>query len=159
MTEHRRYAEGTEVPVERSRAEIERLLKRAGASAFFTSTDEEKGLAVVGFRLAERLFRIEVVKPTARDAPSPSKHSHVSKADQADRWCNAEERRRWRVQVLLIKAKLEAVAMGGTTVEREFLADMLTPNGQTVGQQAFPALAAAYKTGKMPPLLLLGSGS
>ena len=49
------------------------------------------------------------------------------------------------------------VATGETTIEREFLADMLTPNGQTVGQQAIPALARAYATGTMPALPMFAS--
>ena len=67
-----------------------------------------------------------------------------------------EERRAWRLVLLLIKAKLEAVREGATTIEREFFADMLLPNGQTVHQAAAPELAIAYEKGAMPDRLLLG---
>jgi hypothetical protein len=191
-----RYAENTEVPVERSRSEIESLLRRHGASAFFSASDENTGSAMIGFRLASRMFRIEVRRPTEADAPrkpapAPLKvegkprtweseynrglrearntraareHAQAIErhekghAERSAKWVEAEERRRWRAQLLLIKAKLEMIATGTTTVEREFLADMLMPNGSTVGSQALPALARAYETGKMPSLLALGSG-
>lgn len=188
----RRYAENTEVPVERSRAEIERLLKSHGASQFGSASDEEKGIAFVMFKLSDRMFRIEVVSPRQdqfkrADPPTPPephkqgrhpytreqldqrdrteyeralKRHETTEDDRAQRWVAAEERRRWRAQLLLLKAKLEMIAMGATTVEREFMADMLMANGQTVAQQALPQLAAMYKDGKMPKggILMLGSG-
>lgn len=188
----RRYAQDTEVPVERSRAEIERLLKAHGASQFGSASDEEKGIAFVMFKLQDRMFRIEVVSPTvaqfkrADPPPPPEPHKngrHPYSREQLDqrdrteyervlkrhdanenaraqRWLDGEERRRWRAQLLLLKAKLEMVAMGATTVEREFMADMLMANGQTVAQHALPQIEAMYRDGKMPKggILMLGSG-
>lgn len=148
----RRYAEGTTVPVEKTRAEIESLLKKHGASAFFSASNAETSM--VGFRLANRMFRLEI--RVAKPEQMPKSNRYVSSAQISalrQRWADDENKRRWRAQLLLIKAKLEMIATGETSIEREFLADMLTPNGQTVGQQALPALAAAYETGSMPPLL------
>jgi hypothetical protein len=57
------------------------------------------------------------------------------------------------------KAKLELVAEGLSSIEREFLADVLLPDGRRLGDAIAPELSAAYGTGKMPPLLrALGSG-
>lgn len=187
-----RYAENTEVPVERSRAEIERLLKSHGATQFGSASDEEKGVAFVMFRLCDRMFRIEVKQPKADQIPkgkpptAPTPHTRArwpkTIAEMNDRdqreyqlalkryndnerrksesWIAQEERRRWRAQLLLIKAKLEMIATGETTAEREFMADMLMANGKTVAQAALPALAAMYRDGKMPKggILMLGSG-
>jgi hypothetical protein len=191
-----RYAEGTEVPVERSRAEIETLLTKHGATAFFAASDSERGASQIGFRLAGRLFRLEVRKPRAEDMPRakrpqapidepPPRHYEApwpkgqrekrnahrradyaaaierlakKEIEQAARWVVSEERRRWRAQVLLVKAKLEMIATGETTVEREFLADMLMPDSRTVGQAALPAIAEMYRTGKAPTAFLLGAG-
>ena len=62
-------------------------------------------------------------------------------------------RARWRALYLIIKAKLEAIESGISTVEHEFLSDVVVPNGQTVGAFMAPQLEAAYTTGRMPALL------
>ena len=56
-------------------------------------------------------------------------------------------------------AKLEAVESGITTIEDEFLAHTLLPDGTTAGDWMRPQIAAAYDTGAMPPMLALGKGS
>lgn len=62
-------------------------------------------------------------------------------------------RQRWRALALVVKAKLEAVEAGISTVEREFLADITLPGGTTVGEWATPQLAAVYAGGPMPALM------
>ncbi len=53
----------------------------------------------------------------------------------------------------VVKAKLEAVEAGISTLEREFLADIVLPSGQTFGAWAAPQLESAYANGRMPALL------
>ena len=48
-------------------------------------------------------------------------------------------RQRCRALLLIIRAKLEAVESGITTLEIEFLANILLPDGGTVGQWLSPA--------------------
>jgi hypothetical protein len=96
-------------------------------------------------------------KAMAEHARLLVKHEKAE-TERAATWIEAEERRRWRAQLLLVKAKLEMIATGDSTVEREFLADMLMPNGKTVGSQALPALAESYRTGAPPRMPMLGSG-
>lgn len=62
---------------------------------------------------------------------------------------------RWRALALVIKAKLEAVAAGITTIEDEFLAHTVLPDGQTVGEFMQPQIAIAYERGSMPTTLML----
>jgi hypothetical protein len=62
-------------------------------------------------------------------------------------------RERWRQVVLLLKAKLEAVAIGLSTIEREFLADLYLSDGRTVHEAITEDLANMYETGKVPLLL------
>lgn len=62
-------------------------------------------------------------------------------------------RSRWRALYLIIKAKLEAVDSGISTIEREFLYDIVLPDGKTVGEYMAPQIEAAYTTGEMPPML------
>jgi hypothetical protein len=136
MAAARRYAEDTKVSTGQSQGEVKDMLKRAGSDRISIYEDTEK--SAVAFAMKERFYRITVpVKKTANAAQ--------------------EERRAWRLVVLLIKAKLEAVKEGATTFEREFLADMLTPDGKTVYETTREPLRLAYETGKMPTHLLLPS--
>lgn len=63
------------------------------------------------------------------------------------------EREAWRRLLLITKGKLELVADSESSIEREFLADILLPDGSTVHQQLGPRLAESYSTGEMPRLL------
>ena len=60
--------------------------------------------------------------------------------------------------MLVLKAKLEAVEAGITTIEQEFLADMVLPGDVTVGEALLPRLDDALNTGRMPDLLCQGEG-
>lgn len=66
-----------------------------------------------------------------------------------------QERQRWRALVLIIKAKLEAVESGITTIEEEFLPHIVTPTGETFGQWAVPQIREMKKTGKLPATLMV----
>src|SRR5690348_11394806 len=120
-TELRAYAEGTTVPVEKTRAEIERLLTKHGAAQLGIVTDTEQGLAMVLFTLANRQVRMRVPLPRLDDVRSNarrrSQDGHVSRWEQLSR-------QRWRAVLLLVRAKLELVELGLSTIEREFLADI-----------------------------------
>ncbi len=146
----RAYAEGTTVPVEKTRADIERLLSRHGAAQLGIVTDAERGLAMVLFTLANRQIRMRVPLPRLDDvrqsARRGSHDGHVARWEQLSR-------ERWRAVLLLVRAKLELVELGLSTIEREFLADIALPDGQTVGEVLHPRLEEAYMTGRMPPML------
>ena len=62
-------------------------------------------------------------------------------------------RSKWRSLVLAIKAKMECVQSGITTIEQEFLAHIVLPNGLTVGHHTIPQLKESYELNKMPALL------
>lgn len=154
------FAEGTQVPVERSRAEIEKLITKHGAKSFFSGYDGD--VAVIGFELAKRHIRFDLFLPNASDKRFAEKRGRrgFSTTTQAERekLRDAEHRRRWRALALVIRAKLEAVATGITTLEEEFLAHVVVPGGKTLAQWALPQIAKAYEQGAvMPPLL--GSGA
>jgi hypothetical protein len=149
-----RYAERTEVTSDRSRSEIERTLRRYGATAFaygWTDTD-----ATVMFEMADRRILFRLPLPNRNDRAfthTPEKGLRRSQ-DAAEREWEQAQRQRWRALALVIKAKLEAVDAGITTVEQEFGMFILLPNGQTVGDAVLPEIATAYATGAMPRLLL-----
>lgn len=149
----RRYAEGTSVPVEKSKADIERLLRNHGATGMLTAWDDDRGISVVQFRLEGRMVRMQVLDPDVgeyRVSPGGVRRS----GEQARSAAMREHMRRWRALMLVIKAKLELIEGGGSTAEREFMADLLLPDGSTLGDNIGPKLEAAYKSGKMPSLML-----
>ena len=157
------YAVGTEVPVDRSKVEIERLLTRYGASQFASGWEANR--AIIGFRCHDRFVRFVLDLPSQRDDkfvyfPKRKNSYHATKRSDLARLdaYNAELRRLWRALALVIKAKLEAVESGIATFENEFLAHIVLPGGKTVSEQVGPQIEAAYKTGKPMPLLLGAGG-
>lgn len=133
-----RYANRTSVPVDRSRAEIEKLLERFGASGFiFGSTN---GQALLAFEMRDRRLRFLVPMPT------PSRSMSEEKV-------KAEIRRRYRALLLVLKAKLEAVASNIVTFDEEFLAHIVVEGNTTVGDRMLPQLGEALASGRLPPLL------
>ena len=148
-----RYAEGSGVPIGRSRDELERLLARYHADEGFVY-GREGNLEVVGFAAHGRRVRFTIAMPApdAREfthTPTGQKRSPSSAATAYE----AERRRRWRVFVLVVKSKLESVASGVETFDEAFLAQILLPTGETVIEATKDGIAEAYRTGATPQLL------
>jgi hypothetical protein len=147
------YANRTEVTSDKTRAEIERTLIRYGAHEFaYAWTDRE---ARIAFGLSDRriLFRLPLPgRNERRFTHTPGKGLQRTPA-AAEAEYDQAVRQRWRALLLIIKAKLEAVEAGITTVEAEFLAHILLPDGTTVGEQVMPRIQAAYDSGQVPALL------
>jgi hypothetical protein len=150
-----RYASDTAVPIERSSAEIERVLRRYGATRFMHGWDELQ--TTLAFTVNDRTVRIAVPMP---DPAAPEfRQTPTGRARRGGAVNEAYEqacRQRWRALALVIKAKLEAVDAGISTIESEFLAQTLLPNGQTVGQALAPQIEQAYRDGGIPKLLKIG---
>lgn len=136
------YAVRTNVPIDRSQGEIRKVLGKYNATGF--AYGEQGNVSVVMFEMAGR--RIKFVLPMP---PSPSKGATIASQKTYDQLC----RSRWRALVLAIKAKLECVETGITTLEQEFMAHIVLPNGKTVGEMMSPQIEIAYSKGRMPPLL------
>jgi len=147
-----KYAENTEVPVDRSKAEIEKTLMRYGADQFVYGT--MIGRAMIAFRANAKFVRFTLPLP-ARDSDefsrTPTGRSRTKEA--ASREYGQEIRRRWRALSLSIKAKLEAVETGITTFEQEFMAHIVLPDGTTVAEYMIPQIEQAYESKKMPEAL------
>lgn len=146
------YAENTSVSTERSRAEIERTLRRYGADQFMYGWEPE--CAMVGFRMAGRQVRFLLPMPDPKDRRFT--HTDTGRA-RKPLAANAEweqaSRQRWRALSLVIKAKLEAVESGISIFEDEFMANIVLPNNRTVSEFMLPQIRSAYETGSMPKLL------
>jgi len=147
----RRYAENTEVTPDRSRAEIEKILVRYGATGF--AYDWEGNRAMVGFQLRGRRFKVMVdLPPQNKFATTESGRRRTSKSAIYDAW-EQEVRRRWRVLSLKIKADLEADEAGVVSIEYSWQPFTVLPNGTTTGDWMEGQIRDAYMTGEMPPLL------
>lgn len=134
------YAEGTDVPVDRSKAELEKLLQKYGASKFISGWDERQ--IVVGFVMAGRQVKFAMPAPSKDDPAvkfTPSGRYQRSESELVRAWQGAL-RQRWRALVLIVKAKLEAVAAGAVTFEEEFLGQLVLGDGHTVAEIVLPHL-------------------
>lgn len=140
------YAAGTTVTVEKSRAQIEALLKRQGARKV-ASVWEETYSAVL-FEHGQRCYRIGLAMPR----PTPAQR-HLPPA-RVERELRAVERQRWRVLLLVVKAKVTAIAEGVSSVEEAFLGDTIVQDGRTLAEHdAAGALSLAHegRALKLPP--------
>lgn len=143
------FAEKTNVPVDRSEAEIKRMVLKYGASEFMSG--ETAGHAVIAFRANQRLIRFEL--DLAIDGVDQTPTGRKRKGHSAVLAYEQEVRRRWRALGLVIKAKLESVQSGIETFEAAFLANIVMPDGKTVSFHALPMVAEAYSGGKVKALL------
>jgi hypothetical protein len=151
-----RYAANTEVPASRSKAEIEATVERYGAQQFLSGWSGSDR-AVIGFTMNDRQVKFVLQLPDRKDK------AFTEYTQRGKLWARSEEaahklweqatRQRWRALALVIKAKLEAVESGIAVFEDEFMANIVLPNGRLVGEEVRPAIASAYKSGKMPSLL------
>jgi hypothetical protein len=148
----RRYAERTSVPVDRSRAEVERLLVKNGATQFvFGAAD---GQALLAFEIPTTDAGGDRVKRRLRFlVPMPTMGRGTT-----EQRVKAETRRRWRALLLVLKAKLEAVSSSIVTFDQEFLAHIVVEGSTTVGDRFVPTLSMAIEQGGNLPPLLLGAG-
>lgn len=147
------YAEKTSVSVVKTKADIEELIQKAGAEQFVSGYKED--MAVIGFSLADRQIRFILPLPDKQDKTfwyTPERRTKRTEKQAYEAWEQAC-RSKWRALYLIIKAKLEAVSSGISTVEREFFYDIVLPDGKTVGEFMSPQIQTAYETGEMPPLL------
>lgn len=147
------YAESTSVPSDRSRAEIERTLQRYGATGFMYGWQTDR--AVIAFEMAGRRIRFVLPLPARNSREfthTPSRGQPRTEAQAAEAYEQAV-RQKWRALALVIKAKLEAVESGITVFEDEFLAHIVLPSGEAVGDWMRPQIVRAYATGTMPALL------
>ena len=147
-----RYAENTTVSVQKTRAEIETILTKYGATAFMSGSNASE--AMVAFECANRRVVFRLPMPDRKDFERTPSRRQMRHKDDVDKAWEQSCRSRWRALYLCIKAKLEAVAINITTFENEFMAHIVMPDGLTVAHHVSPKIAQAYDSGNMPPLLL-----
>lgn len=127
----RRYAESTTVPVDRSRGEISGILASHGVTRMGWMTDHGEDQLL--FEIGGANHRLTIHKPTPEELRTRDGGNYVyphnvdwqAKVDQ-------EWKRRWRANVLLLKAKLEFIDAGDSTIERELLPFRVLEDGRTI---------------------------
>jgi hypothetical protein len=128
----KRFAEGTPVPVQNSRGEITGILTKHGCDTM--AWGSAPGGDTLMFHLDGKQFRFQINKPTLEDVQAMARADgkRLSLIRDWQPKIDAEWRRRWRAHVLLIKAKLEFIDGGDTTLEREFLPYLVLDDGRTI---------------------------
>lgn len=127
-----RYASKTEVPVEKSQAELKRLLSRYGADGFMLG--ERRDQAVVQFAIRDRVIKFSLTMPDRNDDEFRfTQHRHVLRSDESayKAWEQAC-RQRWRALCLFVRATLEAVEEGVVDFE-----DAMMPFTVLDGRETF----------------------
>lgn len=158
------YAKTTTVSPDKSKAEIERILRRYGADQFgYSSLTPEHGpsRAVVVFKVQGLMVRLPITLPDRNDVQfqrTPVNKNWRSPEATEAAWEQAC-RQRWRALVLFTKATLEAVEAGIITLDQAFLAHIILPNGQTTYEWIHPQMQLALAEGKMPTQFMLGPGN
>jgi hypothetical protein len=137
-----RYAAQTSVSSDRSRAEIEALLRKHGATGFVYGWQDEggKALARIEFLMKTRHLRFTVVLPDLMDFSRTPGGRRMRRPDDCHRAWEQACRSSWRALLLIIKAKLEAIAVGVSVFDQEFLAFVVMQDGKTIGDLVIPQL-------------------
>jgi len=146
------YASNTSVSPEKSQAEIQTVLRRYGAGRFGVMEDHEK--AYVMFEFHGLMIQMDVSLPCKTDKKyQRTPTGRPRSASQMLQEFEQDVRQKWRALLLAIKAKLEAVESGISTIEKEFLAFVVMPDGKRLFEHIQPRLAEMVSTGKIPKLL------
>lgn len=145
-----RYANKTTVTVEKSKEEVMSTLRRYGCDGF--GSYENKTGACVVFEVDKLSIKIEVPLPD-RDEFRTTDTGKARTVSSVAREFDQAVKQRWRALLLAIKAKLEAVECGISTIEKEFMPFVVMPDGRTLADHIKPQLQEYAESGKAPLLL------
>lgn len=146
------YASKTDVPTSRSLDEIKRTLIRFGADAETFAYAEQGRRVGIQFAVGRKQVRMMMVLPDRASFERDSR-GKLRVATAVNRDHDQACRQRWRTLAAGIKAKLAMIDDGISTFEREFLADIILPSGETVGERIAPSLDEAVESGVIPELV------
>lgn len=147
------YAKNTNVSPEKSQEEIRKTLRKYGADKF--GTMEEKDRAHVMFEYNNMSIQITAQFPD-RSEFTKTETGRSRTESAVDTEYEQAIKQRWRALLLGIKAKLEFCESGISTIEKEFMANIILPDGRNISDHLLPELSQITKSGKMPKLLKYG---
>ncbi len=144
-----KFANDTNVTEEKTRSDIEQVLLKYCATGYGIIHEGDHWRIV--FKVDGRMVQMDFSTP--EDHVRKDSIGRVKTESQQRASWEQEKRSYWRAIYNVIKFKLEAVAIGYSTIEREFLSDVLLADGTKIGDWIHPQIEQMYKTGKMPPML------
>lgn len=142
------FAEKSDVPFERSIAEIIALLRKAGADRIAQFEEPER--FTITFQMVDRYVQFRV--PLIAEYAGPASHGNNRPVDR-QKWIDQRNRQKGRALMLVIKAKLESVESQVETFEEAFLAQVLMPDGDTLYDRVKEPIAIEYREGRAVPML------
>ncbi len=145
------YANNTSVSPEKSQEEIKRTLRKYGADRF--GVMEERTKAHVMFEYSRLSIQLTIELPE-RSEFEITETGRTRTAAAIETAHNQAIKQRWRALLLAIKAKLEAIECGISTIEQEFLAFMIMPDNRPLGDHLIPKMHQIAQNGKLPKLFL-----
>lgn len=160
----RRYAENTTTPVASTRAEIRRLLENYGADQFAEMEDRAEGTHSMIVRIKGKYYKFAATRPDPEEFRQIKGSWQTRPLEEMRKKAEQEYMRRWRVLLLLLKAKLEASAgddtdqEGEATFRREFLPYALVDGNETMADRYLGEIDQFYESGRRPVPLLLPDG-
>jgi hypothetical protein len=161
----------TSVPVDRSQAEIRKLLSKHGAQRFsFHEGADDAGVAWVALEFvhAESYDRPHMVRMAVPlkivdngELREKAKRAYSKTFDEVKSAAIEQENRRiWRVIFYSLKSRMEAIEEQVETFEQAFLPHLVDPGtGQTIWQRVQPAIDAGLLVIGGAGLPALGSGA
>lgn len=138
-----------EVPISRSRAEIEKLLRRWGVAGLSWVDDYETGLAILRFRWKTdpedevgytARFTIRVPSDQDLEAQAIDKRSGRFSEKKMARLRKGRGKRQHRLLLYLIRTQLEAIQEGIMLPEQVFMSWIEDENGMTLFDRMLPEL-------------------
>lgn len=153
------FAKGTKVAIGDTEAQIKALLRKHGAESI--AIGESPGTATVAFHLEGRALIFRLPLPSRADpvfatamygarGRQPRPQPGIDAA-----WMQAC-RERWRGLLLCIKGKLESVEAEIETFDESFLANIVMPDGKTVGEHVIKPMQEQLAGSPPRPLLMMG---
>jgi hypothetical protein len=144
------YASNTSVSPEKTQNDIRDTLRRYGAGKFGIMEESDK--AHVMFEYDTLMIQLTINLPDKNDFVK-TEAGRSRKSTSVNEAYRQAIRQRWRALLLAIKAKLEAIECGISTIEKEFLAFVIMPDGKSLGDHLIPELKNVSSTGKTPKLI------
>lgn len=146
-----RYGAYTDVAVDKSKREIEALLRRHGATHYGTGWDETHDK--LQFAMHGQTIRFVIPRPDPKDPIfTHDRAGRVRASSHRQRLIEQADRQRWRALYLVIRAKIEAVEAGIAIFEQEFLAFIVGPEDLTIGDILVPRIQAGSAWKLLPAM-------
>lgn len=125
------YAEKTKVPVDKSMAEVRKILIKNGSEGVAIAETSENALVQFIFKSKSYKFIIKYPKSSDDDIFLNGK-GYKRTLVQIENAIEHEKKRLWRAMVLYIKAAIEAHNNGIIDFKRSMMSHMMLPSGQTI---------------------------